>query len=443
VPLIGLLEQFNVANVLQRVEIHGKTGLLTFRQGEKWVEFYFREGRLMCIGPLRSQATLAQRLVQDAVIPMTALQETMLVLGSAQPTETRIALTLMDLGHVSHDALRGWSAQKAIQIIQVLMGWNTGEIHFEEQLMPPADRLLVALSISSLLTSMTTPSVPRLPVQNTDQLPPAPQQPASKPVLSTPLTPPPPTHEPTVAPQQIGADQLLDMSSLSGLFSSTDTLTPVQTPPVQMAAPETSLPRPVITRTLSQPLPDTQQPVIKPASARSAIDVSVMRPEMVLVPGDFSALHEQNPLIQLTPDQWRLLTKVDGRTSLQIASQELVMHPERICQVAGELIATGLIRISAPLPPQEEMGPISRELAVSALDQQQYVGPGYAATASSAWAGTPNHQHSPAGGASSFSLNVPFETESQWGNGGNGATFVPGRGWIASPQSSSAMRLGI
>ncbi len=33
-----------------------------------------------------------------------------------------------------------------------------------------------------------------------------------------------------------------------------------------------------------------------------------------------------------------------------------------------------------------------------------------------------------------FNASLPFETKSQWGNGGNGATFVPGRGWIATPQ---------
>ena len=34
-----------------------------------------------------------------------------------------------------------------------------------------------------------------------------------------------------------------------------------------------------------------------------------------------------------------------------------------------------------------------------------------------------------------FGVSVPFETMPQWGNGGNGATFIPGRGWIANPQT--------
>src|SRR5713226_1696388 len=148
-----MLEQFNLSSVLLRIETHGKTGLLIVKQGVKWVEFYLRDGRLMCIGPLRTNSTLGDRLLQDGVISPQVLQEALHVIGETQPGETRMALALMDLGHVGHEALREWATRKAIEVLHVILTWSSGEIHFEEGATPPSDRLLVALSLSSLLST--------------------------------------------------------------------------------------------------------------------------------------------------------------------------------------------------------------------------------------------------------------------------------------------------
>jgi hypothetical protein len=103
------------------------------------------------------------------------------------------------------------------------------------------------------------------------------------------------------------------------------------------------------------------------------------------------------------------------------------MTPELICQVAGELIMEGLIQLSLPSQVQmSELSPISKELISSGV-HNGYVIPSYAPAAASPT--LPSSDVQP-----QFTSSVPCETQSQWGNGGNGATFVPGRGWIASPQ---------
>src|SRR5579871_1060496 len=153
--LIGMLEQFSLSSVLRRIETYEKTGLLTVKQGAMWVDLYVRGGRLMCVGPLRTNATLAERLLQDKVISVQALQEAVNSIGSADMSETRVALTLMDLGYVSRDALRAWATQKTLAVLQVLRSWSQGEIHFEENVSPSADRLLVSMSFASLLSSLS------------------------------------------------------------------------------------------------------------------------------------------------------------------------------------------------------------------------------------------------------------------------------------------------
>ena len=103
---IGQLEQLNLPLVLQGIETYAKTGLLVVKKEGRWVELYFRDGRLMCIGPARPHSTLGDRLLQAGVISAKALQDTLTAVGDVQPGETRIALTLMDLGHMRHERLR-------------------------------------------------------------------------------------------------------------------------------------------------------------------------------------------------------------------------------------------------------------------------------------------------------------------------------------------------
>ena len=111
----------------------------------------------------------------------------------------------------------------------------------------------------------------------------------------------------------------------------------------------------------------------------------------------------------------------------------LAMPPEQLCQVAGELMAEHLLHVSLPEQPQmQEIAPMPYERVNSGGLSNGYMVPAYGAVAAMSSSGSisvPDAQLQ-------FSAALPFETESQWGNGGNGATFVPGRGWITpAPQS--------
>jgi hypothetical protein len=414
VSLIGKLEQFNLALILQGIETYAKTGLLVIKQEMQWVELYFRDGRLMCIGPARPGATLSERLLQAGIISKQALQETISATGIAQPGETRIALMLMDLGYVSHEGLRAWATKEAGEVIQVLLTWQSGEVHFEDGLPPPPDRLLVALSATSLLPS--TPAAP--PTFQVQETPQAHLQAASTAVQEQ--------QKPAVAAAPSGR------LSASELISVPEAPAPANTT-VSFAPPESPLPVLNAASSSGAALPPLSSPrrVTKPLQPLS-IDTSFMRPEMVLLPLDLSPLRERNLQVQITPEQWRLLTRVDGRTSLQSICQELAMSSGMVCQLAGELIALGLIQVAmlAPQTSMHELSPVSHNLITAGLGNG-YVPPGYAANTVPPWAAiAPITQVlSP-----SYGSSTPFETESQWGNGGNGATFVPGQGWVATPQ---------
>ncbi len=311
---------------------------------------------------------------------------------------------------------------------------------------PQNDQLLVALSPTALLVSCTPhassalePSPARsadsvdgppiLPILQTAQSQPQPAFSPSAPALVSP---------PSAVPSYINASQLLVGIEDAPNFADVQ---PVPESPLpsadgvfagnQFTSPNTNLPD---TALPAQPVWVTA-PVVPPS-----IDTSFMRPEMVLIPVDVSNMRDQNPPFQLTPDQWRLLTRVDGQTSLQLMCQVLALPAAFVCRVAGELIAQGLLRIITP-PAQTpfELSPVSRDMIAAGLGNG-YVSPGAAAAMSQPWAAiSPITDSLPP----SFAVpapGVPFETVSQWGNGGNGATFVPGRGWVTGSQSVQQMQ---
>src|SRR5437764_12997665 len=100
-----MLEQFSLSTILQKIEGEAKNGVLIIRQGAQWVELSFRQGQLMCIGPVRSNKTLGDRLLQAGIISQKALQEISSALGASLQNETLTVNALVDLGYLNQDSL--------------------------------------------------------------------------------------------------------------------------------------------------------------------------------------------------------------------------------------------------------------------------------------------------------------------------------------------------
>ena len=152
---IGTLEQFSLAAILQQIEGEAKNGVLIIKQEAQWVELSFRQGQLMCIGPVRSNKTLGDRLLQAGVISQKAFQEISSTHGASLQNETLTVITLVNLGYLNKDSLYVWAAQESKKVLQILLSWTTGELYFDEGVQPPADRLLIALTVSSLVPLQT------------------------------------------------------------------------------------------------------------------------------------------------------------------------------------------------------------------------------------------------------------------------------------------------
>jgi hypothetical protein len=406
VSFIGTLEQLKLPQVFQRLEAYEKSGLLVIKQREKWIEFYFQQGRLMCVGPVEANTNLGEQLLHAGVISPQALQELMLTTGSIQLNETRVALTLMDLGYVNQESLRAWATTEAAEKLRVVLSWPIGEIYFEDGAQPPADRLLVALSLVPLLSSVSSQVHESQPIYTGSTSTVTQERPG--PVTRVPDTP--------------GSPALL---SASELVSEASFVPPVTSSPQPYQATVDSSSSNTLTTSLTAP-----KHIARPTPPRR-IDTSFMTPEMVLVPTDLSSLREQNPRVQLTSEQWRLFTLVDGCTSLKMACQALGVTGELVCLVAGELIALGLVHVILPSAAAvNELSPVSRDLVASGLSNG-YLTPGYAASTPQPWAVMPAPT---AGTLMPFSPQPSMAAQAQWGSGESGMMFVPGQGWVQKPQ---------
>lgn len=410
VSFIGSLDQFDLSIILQRIESYKKTGLLVVKQGERRIELSFRQGQLLCIGPIRPDISLADRLLQAGVISREAYQDVIATLGVERYREVGTALSLIDRGHVNQESLYRWAFTEASHVIEALIAWTDGEVHFEENQPPPGDRLLIALAISSLLPAQPA-EVPAQPV--TVSAAPSPgvaQQHSTKTAAAkqSRIADTPTMHGEEPA---FFGDIAAATSFSASLFSSPE------------AAPDTERHTDTLAKSpMGTLLPP--QPVTTPLTPVQ-VNIASMQAQMVLTPVDLSAYREQNPQIPFTPDQWRLFTRADGQTTLQIAAQELSMSRDQVCQAAGELVALGVITLSLPaygFGDVNEMSPVSRQYA-QAVPGNGMTTPAYAADALQ----PPSNPQ----GRSPFPQ--PIETQSQWGNGGNGATFVLGNGWVVAP----------
>ena len=378
------------------------------QQGEQRVELYFRQGQLMCIGPVQTNITLGDRLLQDRVISQEALQEVMSAIELSHPSETRMALTLIDLGHVNHEGLRTWAAKEASKVIRVLLTWPKGEIYFEDEVQPAAERLLISLPVTSLLPSSLPASVPQPVAAGTIST--QGQAPTGSAPASAHLPPAPTLFDAAQFFTKADAASMAPSNAPVSGERNTDILTPSTgslTPP----------------RRVTAPVPQKR------------IDTTFMQPQMVLVPTDLSVWREHNPQVSLTPEQWRLFTRADGQTSLQMMCQALGMPREQVCQLAGELITLRLVTIAMPTSgPLNELSPVSRDFINAGLSNGS-TGPGHAASVAQPWPAS-----MPVEEINQSSSPMPIETQSQWGNGGNGATFLLGGGWVLAPSPSQPLQ---
>ena len=361
--LIGTLEQFSLPNVLRRLESFEKTGLLVLKQEAQWIEMNFHEGRLLCVGPLRTQATLGERLLQDGLISPSALQEVLQALANSDQNESRTAQKLLELKIITRAQLRSWMIEKTVDVLRVLLLWSSGDIYFDEGASPPTDRLLVSMSVSELLESALaqpqttvqaqTSSASMIAIHTSARQPAIPKereasvtQPIQQQAIEqkrakvTQSIQPQVKDQPSITQKAIIAPRKADVRIPSFDIAPFPTLTDVTqfTSDLPFSSAVMSSPSTTTLSASAMIEPDVMntpdadalsflasfdeedknsstrimvpEHVMNPERPKRLEDISFMQPDMVLWPADLSGYREAAPVFQLTPDQWRVYLPV-------------------------------------------------------------------------------------------------------------------------------------
>lgn len=104
---------------------------------------------------------------------------------------------------------------------------------------------------------------------------------------------------------------------------------------------EDGVPLPAGRVALPLPVSKLVSKVMQATPALATREVVPLPPDATI---EFAEVDPQSrQAIQLTPDQWRLLTKVDGHAPLWAIARALQAPDQVICRLAGELVASGAV----------------------------------------------------------------------------------------------------
>jgi hypothetical protein len=163
---VGVIEQRAFVNILRRIAMHAKTGLLTLIHNKQEVELYFEQGQLRSIG-LKESPPLGERLVQAGVISQDDLQKVLLTLAASdapshhlkEGSDALVGQTLTQLGLVSSERLSAWITQEAVAVLQDLLTWSESEVSFVENVQAPTDYIPLGDRVNSLISSLAKDDV--------------------------------------------------------------------------------------------------------------------------------------------------------------------------------------------------------------------------------------------------------------------------------------------
>jgi cellulose synthase (UDP-forming) len=163
---VGVIEQRAFVNILRRIAMHAKTGLLTLIHNKQEVELYFEQGQLRSIG-LKESPPLGERLVQAGVISQDDLQKVLLTLAASdapshhlkEGSDALVGQILTQLGLVSSERLSAWITQEAVAVLQDLLTWSESEVSFVENVQAPTDYIPLGDRVNSLISSLAKDDV--------------------------------------------------------------------------------------------------------------------------------------------------------------------------------------------------------------------------------------------------------------------------------------------
>lgn len=152
--LKGELEHFSTTQLFNLINLARKTGTLFIEQSEqKRAQISFREGKLIFAqaenqdGQLASMLHRAGKLSDDQV---RLIRE-----RAGTTSDKQLGLLLINAGYVSQPDIIQSIQQYTLDIVYNILAWKKGRFVFEDNRMPPPDRITVPIDLENVIIEHT------------------------------------------------------------------------------------------------------------------------------------------------------------------------------------------------------------------------------------------------------------------------------------------------
>jgi hypothetical protein len=147
--LRGNLRDFSITQLLNLINLACKTGTLVVEGPNETAKVVFRDGKLAYaeIGKEdNGLATILHRAKKLSQAQYVSIRQ-----GAAHISDKELGLLLINAGYLSQEDILTNLQQHYTDIVQRLFTWVEGFFHFENDLLPPENRIGVRLDLENLI----------------------------------------------------------------------------------------------------------------------------------------------------------------------------------------------------------------------------------------------------------------------------------------------------
>ena len=147
--LRGNLRDFTISQLLNLINLAQKTGTLIVEGPSETAKVFFREGKLAYAQFDHEEGSLAAILHKAK--KLNAGQYKSIQQRATQISDKELGLLLINAGYLSQEDILTNLQQYFTDIIQRLFTWVEGFFHFDNDGLPPEDRISVRLDLEDLI----------------------------------------------------------------------------------------------------------------------------------------------------------------------------------------------------------------------------------------------------------------------------------------------------
>lgn len=152
-PLNGNLRDFTFTQLLNLINLARKTGTLFIEAPNQIASISFRDGKLAYAQIGKQTPSLGNILYQANKI--TAVQYGTLKMRAGQITDKEFGLLLINANYITQEDILQSLQEYFVNIVQSVFTWEEGIFYFDNEKMPPEDKITIRLSLENIIIEGT------------------------------------------------------------------------------------------------------------------------------------------------------------------------------------------------------------------------------------------------------------------------------------------------